>query len=102
MICTLGNFATKLLSGSPLGITRVRGVPQAHEIAGRPVFLYPIFHPAAALRTTAMLEQLRADFQGLPRLLAETLPAFGGGVGGDPEPEAELVGAAAVDQLDLF
>jgi uracil-DNA glycosylase len=99
VICTLGNFATKLLSGSPQGITRVRGVPQARELAGRPVFLYPIFHPAAALRTTAMLDQLRADFQALPRLLAEALPSFGGEP--EAEPEAELVGAAA-DQLDLF
>jgi uracil-DNA glycosylase len=96
VICTLGNFATKLLSGSPHGITRVRGVPQARELAGRPVFLYPIFHPAAALRTTAMLEQLRADFRAIPRLLAEALPSFG-------EPEPELIGAAPpADQLDLF
>ena len=87
MICTLGNFATKLLSGSPQGITRVRGVPQAHELGGRPVFLYPIFHPAAALRTPAMLDQLRADFQALPRLLAEALPSFGR-PRRRPEPEA--------------
>jgi DNA polymerase len=98
VICTLGNFATKLLTGSPQGITRVRGVPQAHEIAGQSVFLYPIFHPAAALRTTAMLDQLRADFQALPRLLAEAVPALE-----EPEPEAELAAVApAADQLDLF
>jgi uracil-DNA glycosylase family 4 len=98
VICTLGNFATKLLTGSPQGITRVRGVPQAHEIAGRSVFLYPIFHPAAALRTTAMLEQLRADFQALPGLLAQSAPAFE-----EPEPEPELAGVGAeVDQLGLF
>ena len=104
VICTLGNFATKLLTGSPQGITRVRGVPQAHELGGRPVFLYPIFHPAAALRTTAMLDQLRADFQALPRLLADVLPSFGPADDvPEPEPEGELVGAGAeVDQLGLF
>jgi uracil-DNA glycosylase family 4 len=74
VICTLGNFATKLLSGRPDGITKVRGVPQVHEIGGRSVFLYPIFHPAAALRTPAMLERLREDFAGLPDLLAQPLP----------------------------
>jgi len=99
VICTLGNFATKLLTGSPQGITRVRGVPQAHEIAGQSVFLYPIFHPAAALRTTAMLEQLRADFQALPRLLAEAAPALE--EPGEPEPELAGVGPP-VDQLGLF
>src|SRR5438132_1567313 len=29
VVCTLGNFATKLLSGSPLGITRAHGRPLA-------------------------------------------------------------------------
>jgi DNA polymerase len=107
VICSLGNFATKLLSGSPQGITRVRGVPQLREIGGRNVFLYPIFHPAAALYTPAMLEQLRADFAGLPNLLKERLP-------GEempapepaPEPELAAVGAAGElpppDQLGLF
>ena len=32
--------------------------------------LYPLFHPAAALYTPAMLETLRADFAGIPALLA--------------------------------
>src|SRR5688500_10034839 len=40
VICTLGNFATKLLTGRPDGITKVHGTPQAHEIAGRTLFLY--------------------------------------------------------------
>src|SRR6266550_4657821 len=74
VVCTLGNFATKLLSGSPTGITRMRGVPQARELGGRPVFLYPIFHPAAALRTPAMLDQLRADLAAIPDLLAQEPP----------------------------
>jgi uracil-DNA glycosylase len=70
VICTLGNFATKLLSGSPLGITRVRGTPQPHTFGDVAVQLYPIYHPAAALYTPAMLEMLRSDFAQLPRLLA--------------------------------
>ena len=59
VVCTLGNFATKLLSGNPAGITRVRGTPQVHELGGRTVFLLPLFHPAAALRTPAVKETLR-------------------------------------------
>jgi uracil-DNA glycosylase len=74
VVCTLGNFATKLLTGSPQGITRVRGVPRAQELSGRTAFLYPIYHPAAALRTPAMLDQLRKDFARLPELLREPLP----------------------------
>jgi uracil-DNA glycosylase family 4 len=75
VVCTLGNFATKLLSGRPDGITKVRGTPQVRELGGQTVFLYPIFHPAAALRTPAVLEQLRADFQKLPDLIATERPA---------------------------
>ena len=106
VICSLGNFATKLLSGSPQGITKVRGTPQLREIGGRNVFLYPIFHPAAALYTPAMLEQLRRDFAALPALLQEPLP----GEQAPPpppaaEPELAAVGAAdgpPADQLGLF
>jgi len=107
VVCTLGNFATKLLTGSPQGITKVRGVPQAHELGGQAVFLYPIFHPAAALYTPAMLEQLRADFARLPELLAEHAPGMPGPAAAedppDPAPEPELVGAASEpDQMGLF
>jgi DNA polymerase len=70
VICSLGNFATKLLSGDPTGITRVHGRPQLHVLGGQSVYLYPIFHPAAALYTPAMLATLKQDFLRLPDLLA--------------------------------
>jgi uracil-DNA glycosylase family 4 len=87
VVCTLGNFATKLLSGRPDGITKVRGIPQVCELGGQTVFLYPIFHPAAALRTPAVLEQLRVDFQKLPELLATEKPV----PSPVPEPQREAV-----------
>ncbi|MEX2447541.1 MAG: uracil-DNA glycosylase [Solirubrobacterales bacterium] len=102
VVCTLGNFATKLLSGNPAGITRVRGAPQVHDLGGRAVFLLPLFHPAAALRTAAVKEQLRADFELLPGLLAGPPP-------GAAEPQEEIEEAPApgppqppADQLDMF
>ena len=112
VVCSLGNFATKLLSGRPEGITKVRGVPQVRELGGRTVFLYPIFHPAAALYTPAMLERLREDFKALPELLAQPLPGESSQAAPEspahqepsaPEPERVLVGAAVeADQLGLF
>ena len=36
-----------------------------------PVLLYPLFHPAAALRTPAVLQQLRGDFARIPALLEQ-------------------------------
>ncbi|MFN8159711.1 MAG: uracil-DNA glycosylase [Solirubrobacterales bacterium] len=100
VIATLGNFATKLLSGNPTGITKVRGVPQVHELGGRTVFLLPLFHPAAALRTPAVAELLRQDFHSIPELLAEPPPGGQPPLGATeclPEPSEP-----EPDQLGLF
>jgi len=86
VVCTLGNFSTKLLTGSPTGITKVRGTAQVHELGGRMVYLLPLFHPAAALRTPAVKETLRADFATIPALLQRPLP--------DPGPSAEEIAEA--------
>ena len=101
VICTLGNFSTKLLSGSPVGITKVRGVPQERELAGVPVKLFPLFHPAAALRVPRNLELLREDFANIPALLEEERQ--GGEQGPDePAPEGPEGPAGEAPQLDLF
>ena len=97
VIATLGNFATKLLSGRPLGITRVHGQEQELTIAGRSVLLYPIYHPAAALYTPAMLKVLEADFARLPGLMGRGVrPAA------VEAPEPEPLVEAPAEQLGLF
>jgi DNA polymerase len=99
VIATLGNFATKLLSGRPLGITRVHGQEQALTIAGRSVLLYPLYHPAAALYTPAMLKVLEADFARLPELMGRGMqPA----AVEEPEPDPEPAVEAPAEQLGLF
>ena len=98
VIATLGNFATKLLSGRPTGITRVHGQEQEAVLGGRKVLLYPLYHPAAALYTPAMLKVLESDFARLPELLGRELvpPA-------PPEPSfAEFMPAQPAVQLGLF
>jgi uracil-DNA glycosylase len=100
VVGTLGNFSTKLLSGKPTGITRVHGQEQETKIGGRSVLLYPLYHPAAALYTPAMLKVLEEDFGGLPALLGRSLedaaPA--------PTPSQVLAGIAPEPavQLGLF
>jgi DNA polymerase len=74
VICTLGNFSTKLLRADPTGISRLHGQAEIRVIGSRAVRLYPLFHPAAALYTRSLLETLRADFARLPELLALPLP----------------------------
>jgi uracil-DNA glycosylase family 4 len=114
VICTLGNFATKLLRDDPTGITRLHGQPEVLEVGRRAVRLYPIFHPAAALYTPRMLQTLREDFSRLPDLLAQPAPEQpqllevpevaeepeGPPAAGGPSAGAEPV--AEVDQLGLF
>jgi DNA polymerase len=102
VVCTLGNFSTKLLTGNPTGITRVRGTPQVHDLGGRTVFVLPLFHPAAALRTPSVKETLRGDLRTLPELLAGPAP-------GSPEPEEQIEQGPVpgppqppADQMDLF
>jgi uracil-DNA glycosylase len=110
VICTLGNFSTKLLRGDPTGISRLHGQPEVILLGSRAVRLYPIYHPAAALYTPRMLETLREDFQRLPALMAQGAPeqpepaevpepAAAEAPQGAPESERE---PPALDQLGLF
>ncbi len=95
VVATLGNFATKLLSGKPLGITRVHGREQPVTLGGNRVVLYPLYHPAAALYTPAMLAVLEQDFARLPGLLGRAPEPV------TPPAPPRLVSEPAV-QLGLF
>jgi uracil-DNA glycosylase len=98
VVATLGNFATKLLSGRPLGITRVHGQEQEVTLGSRRVLLYPLYHPAAALYTPAMLKVLESDFARLPELIGRLVAP--------PPPQPlevpTLVAAEPAVQLGLF
>lgn len=74
VICTLGNFSTKLLRGDNTGISRLHGQAEVRTIGARAIRLYPLYHPAAALYTPSNLEILRSDFQRIPELLALGAP----------------------------
>jgi len=96
VVATLGNFATKLLSGRPTGITRVHGQEQETTLGGRRVLLYPLYHPAAALYTPRMLDVLKSDFARLPELLGREVA---------PPPEPVFLSAVTAEpavQLGLF
>ncbi|NGM17965.1 uracil-DNA glycosylase [Xiamenia xianingshaonis] len=66
-IVTLGNFATKFILRTDVGITRLHGTLQR---AGR-FKVFPIFHPAAALYDSKKRVALEDDFATLGRLLVE-------------------------------
>jgi len=88
VVVTLGNFATKLLLRTDVGITRLRGRTYKWWLGAT---LIPTFHPAAALRGGERVrEQMRHDFE-LVRAALE-------GGGEEPSPVPEPVQT----QLELF
>ena len=97
VVCTLGNFATKLLRSDMTGITRLHGRDEPSQIGPRVVRLYPLFHPAAALYTPAMLATLRVDFGWIPELLAKPAPEQPA----PPPPEAEVEPDLVVPEPEL-
>ncbi len=92
VICTLGNFATKLLRNDQTGITRIHGRDEIRVVGPRAVRLLPLHHPAAALYTRSNLDLLREDFKRIPELLAQPLP---------PQPEPELPPEPVVPEPEL-
>ncbi len=68
VVLTLGNFSTKLLLDTTVGITRTRG--QVYPFGPQGTVLIPTFHPAAALRGGGeVLAKMRADFVKVKRAL---------------------------------
>jgi uracil-DNA glycosylase family 4 len=66
VVVTLGNFATKLLLQTDLGITKVRG--RSYPMGA--FQLVPTYHPAAALRSGGVVvAEMRADLVRAKQLL---------------------------------
>ncbi len=102
LVATLGNFATKLLSGKPVGITRVHGQEQQVTLGGNDVVLYPLYHPAAALYTPSMLKVLEQDFTRIPALIERSGAATPLAPGEAPAQAAAPAAEQDTVQLGLF
>jgi uracil-DNA glycosylase family 4 len=99
VICTLGNFSTKLLREDSTGISRLHGRDEIRTIGTRAIRLLPLYHPAAALYTPSNLQMLRDDFARIPELLAldpppQPEPVVEPAPEPEPEPEPASVGAS--------
>ena len=68
-IVTLGNFATKFILRTDVGITDLRG----HVHTAGKFKVFPVFHPAAALYDRKKKDVLKGDFELLGQLLQEEL-----------------------------
>lgn len=56
-------------------ITQVHGTRQTRTWQGRLIQVFPLYHPAAALRNPQIRQALEADVQKIPSILAELTPA---------------------------
>jgi uracil-DNA glycosylase len=78
VVCTLGNFATRVILDRPVAISKVRG--ERHAWQGRMVI--PTFHPAAVLRgggdASRAMAQIREDFASIRQALDDAAVAGGG------------------------
>lgn len=128
VVVALGEAALRRLRGDGPGISDVHGRPQPLDLGdGRAVHLLPLYHPAAALYTRALVDALRDDFGQIPDLLQqpaelpvvpevvvpvaavllEPEPEVGPAAVPAPEPDDEVEPAStpeppADDQLGLF
>ncbi|MGI9648614.1 MAG: uracil-DNA glycosylase [Acidimicrobiia bacterium] len=93
-VVTLGNFSTKLLLKTEVGITRMRG--SAYPWWGRHVV--PTFHPAAALRNgPRVVEEMVGDLELATQIISQRSRATQG-----PEQEPEPVVERVPEQIELF
>lgn len=108
VVVALGTFATRVLSGRPDPITRVHGLPQELTVGTWTTTLLPLYHPAVALYTPAMLRTLEEDVARIPVLLGRApreavpsapSPTSRADPGGEQAPAPAISGSA---QLGLF
>lgn len=91
VVVTLGNFATKLLLNTEIGITRLRGRLHPWWLGSS---LVPTFHPAAALRGgDRVTVQMREDFELVRSILDNRKQS---------PPIEEEADAGDASQLELF
>jgi uracil-DNA glycosylase family 4 len=70
VVCTMGNFATKTLTGRREGITKLKRRP----IRVGKTIMFPIYHPAAALHRGDLYDEVRQDFKALKVFLEAPEP----------------------------
>jgi DNA polymerase len=52
-------------------ISKVHGKLRTVEWHGKKINLFPMYHPAAALRSSSMRQALEEDFKKIPEVLAK-------------------------------
>lgn len=100
VVVALGGVVAGVLRGRTAPIRGLHGRPEPRLFGALPVWLLPVFHPAAALYDPAAVTALTADLAQLPELVARGRPEV------EPEPPVAAVPEASAPagpgQLGLF
>lgn len=92
IIVTLGRFSMYKFFGEGTSISRIHGQSRTINWQNKEVIIFPMYHPAAALRAGDMMKAFEADFQKLKKLV-------------NPEPIVETQNIASLpkdEQLSLM
>ncbi len=65
IIVTLGRFSMYKFFGEGVSISKIHGLPRKIEWNGRQITVFPMYHPAAALRQGSVLRDFERDFAKL-------------------------------------
>ena len=68
LVVTLGRFAMEKFLPEEK-ISKIHGQMRTVEWHGKTIRLFPIYHPAAALRSSSMRQALEEDFKKIPEVL---------------------------------
>lgn len=69
IIVTLGRFSMYKFFGEGVSISRIHGIPRKIMWNNKEILIFPMYHPAAALRAGDMMKQFEQDFMKLSSLL---------------------------------
>lgn len=69
VIVTLGRFSMHKFLGEGVSISRIHGLAQKIEWNTRQIVIFPMYHPAAALRQGSVMRDFEEDFKKLTMLV---------------------------------
>ena len=70
IIVTLGRFSLNKFLPNEF-ISRIHGQARFVDFAGKKRIIIPMYHPAAALRSSIMMEEIKKDFQKIVQFLKD-------------------------------
>lgn len=89
IIVTLGRFSMYKFLGEGVSISKIHGQARTINWSGKSIIIFPMFHPAAALRDRQVMQQYQDDFRKLRMLVDGKLAVVTANETGEKKKETE-------------